>query len=235
MIAAVATVLNEEQIIGLTIEHLLAHGVDRVYVAHGPSTDGTLRVLRSFDLDVVVVEDSSPVHHQPRWINDLAFLAHTEGFEWIIPFDADEFWCPCQSVTIAEALSGLPGEVVAVRVPQYGYHTLSHRLPYLWPLCKVAYRWQRGTTVTNGNHAVLGLTGAIADDVLVIREWQFQSLEHMREKSTMRVATLDPTLPGTEGTHQRVLAAMSDAELAARWAEMDEEYNVVDPIPVRSR
>ncbi len=233
-VAGVATVLNEEAIVGLTVEHLLAHGVDRVYIAHGPSTDDTAAVLAGFD-EVVVVDDPSPVHYQPKQINDLAFLAHTEGFEWIIPFDADEFWCPATADTIADALDGLPESVSSVPAPQLAYHSLQCRAQHPNPYPKVAFRWQRGAHVANGNHSVSGLTGDAAHDVLVVREWQFQSLAHMRAKSRLRVATIDPALPYTEGTHQRIIAAMDESELATRWEQMDAEMTIFDPIPVRTR
>ncbi len=56
----------------------------------------------------------------------------------------------------------------------------------------------------------------------------------MARKCHERVDRLDPSLPATDGTHQRVLAAMTDAELHAEWDRWQSLPAVIDPIPVRS-
>ncbi len=231
MIAAVATVLNEADIIGLSIAHLLANGVDRIYVAHGPSTDATLPILESFP-EVVVIDDPAPYHFQPKQINDLAFLAHTEGADWILPFDADEFWYATDGDTIAGALGDLHPAVKVLRVPAYQQRDLCYRERDDRSMGKVAYRWERGATVANGNHTV-SIPALPVEGVLALREWQFRSFEHMARKCHERADRIDPSLPWTEGTHQRVLAAMTDEQLELEWARLQATPVVYDPVPLR--
>ncbi len=231
MIAAVATVLNEADVIDLTIRHLLGNGVDRIYIAHGPSTDDTGKILDKHP-EVVVVDDPSPYHYQPKQINDLAFLAHTEGFEWIIPFDADEFFYAVDGGTIKEALDQLHPSVRVLRVQTFQHRDMEHREIADRSMGKIAYRWEHNAHVANGNHSV-SIGSPPVDGILALREWQFRSFEHLARKCHERVDRLDPSLPYTEGTHQRVLAAMTDDELHTRWDEMQAVPVVYDPIPLR--
>ncbi len=234
MIAAVATVLNEADIIGDTIENLLAYGVDRIHIAHGPSTDGTLEILESFP-EVRIVPDAMPIHMQPQWTWKLAQRAEYEGAEWVIPFDADEFIYPDPRWdSIPAALAVLPPYVNKLRIDRWLHLDRDRRYVEPERLPKVAWRTGIPVQCMPGNHDVL-FDGTMAHEILWMREIQFRSLAHMARKCRERVDRIDPALPVTDGAHQRVLAAMTEEELELEWARLQAVPVVYDPIPVRTR
>lgn len=230
MIAGVCTAYNEADIIAASVTHLLDEGVDHVWIAHGPSTDATGNVLIGLP-DVTVIEDRDDVHHQPLWINHLVGLAGAAGAEWIIPFDADEFWYPTEAADLKEALDGVPETVEKLLVRQFMHRDWDHRYTDYPTLGKVCFRYRPWAKVTNGNHDV-SLAGGTAG-VVDLRELQFRSFEHMARKCRERVDRIDPTLPETDGAHQRVLAALSADDLRREWERRQEFSVVYDPIPAR--
>jgi hypothetical protein len=232
VIAAVATVYNEADIIGWTVQNLLGWGVDRIYVAHGPSTDGTLEVLESF-LEVVVVPDDAPVHLQPEWTWQLSQLAERDGADWVIPFDADEFVYTA-GPSIPHELARVPVGVNKIRVERWQHLTVTDRYLDHERLPKVAWRTGLPITTTPGNHDVI-VDGGTATDVLQIRELQFRSRAHMARKCRERVDRIDPTLPQSAGLHQRELAVLDATGLDVAWEVRALTTTVADPIPFRSR
>jgi hypothetical protein len=230
-IAAVATVLNEADIVGYTIENLLAYRVDRIYIAHGPSTDGTLKILESFP-EVVVVPDESSFHLQPEWTWQLAQQAGRDGAEWIIPFDADEF--VYATPDIRTALAALPVGVNKIIIQRWLHLDTNRRYVETERLPKVAWRAGHDVMLEPGNHDV-HIDGGAAAGVLWMRELQFRSFAHMARKCVERVERIDPTFARTTGLHQRILAELDPDELAAAWAVREQTPTVQDPIPYRSR
>lgn len=234
MIAAVATVYNEGDIVGLTVEHLLAWGVDRVFVAHGPSTDDTLEVLRSFGSAVRVVDDPGSVHEQPQRTYELARLAGDEGADWVIPFDADEFIYAPYADSIPEAIASVPQEVTKLVISCFGHTTWDDRNAVHWDLPKYAWRTGLPFMCVPGNHNVI-MDGNEQYDVLWLRELKFRSFEHMKRKVQERCATLDPTLRGIAGGHITRMEHMTEQELREAWDEWQATPTIVDPIPMRVR
>lgn len=87
-------VRNEADIIGLTVLHHLSLGLDRILVLDNGSTDGTdkiLRLLGKGDERVAWTRDDSPFDQQTI-TTELAREAYRQGADWVVPFDADEFW-----------------------------------------------------------------------------------------------------------------------------------------------
>lgn len=234
MIAAVATTYNEADIIGQNCRHLLANGVDHIYLADA-STDETRQIAKdACDGNLTLHEDNDQYHYQPLWINRLALEAAEDGHEWILPFDADEFWYATNRGTIRDALVAVPAEVRKLHVRAFQHRDWNHREVTYRSMGKVAFRWEPGAWVANGNHGVSS-PGPAYEGVLDLREWQFRSIEHLARKCHERVDRLDPSLPYTEGTHQRVLAAMTEEDLALEWARMQAVPVVYDPIPARGQ
>lgn len=233
VIAAVATVKNEADIIERSVRHLLAEGVERIYIAHGLSDDGTGDVLAS--LPVTVVETNEGYHFQPKWIDHLAECAWADGAGWILPFDADEFWYS-EGGRICEVLDDFPVNVRKLHVRAFQHRDWDHREVEYRSMGKVAYRWEPGASIAPGNHDVhLPLGGEVMAGVLDLREWQFRSFEHMARKCKERVADIDPSLPYTSGLHQRVLAEMSPEALRAEWDRKQSVPVVYDPVPSRAK
>lgn len=93
-IFGVSMVRNEADIIGLTVLNNLSLGLDRVLVLDNGSTDGTDKILRALakeDKRVRYIQDDSPFN-QAAITTELAREAHRQGADWILPFDADEFY-----------------------------------------------------------------------------------------------------------------------------------------------
>jgi hypothetical protein len=92
---AVSIVKNEADIIGLALDHMLEQGVDHILIADNLSSDGTRELLESrasADSRVHLAFDSEPRFFQAAKMTRLAQVAALAGADWIIPFDADEFW-----------------------------------------------------------------------------------------------------------------------------------------------
>lgn len=235
MIAAVSTIRNEGDLIAVTLEHLLAEGVSLIYLADGMSTDDTrseVRAVQRRHLDqVFLLDDEEKYHYQPMWMNRLARMAAEAGAEWIVPFDADEFWYS-PSGTIAEAIDAIPLDVVKLYARMFQHHDWDRKEPVAKPLCKVAYRWSLDAWIVEGNHEVQ-MVGQTRSDVLELRELQYRSFEHFCRKVQERNATIDPELgPGT-GTHHKALDGLSVEGLREFWDAYLVRETVHDPIPVR--
>lgn len=232
---AFSTMLNEADVIPYSVPHLYAEGVDSIVVqASTHSTDGTNNALRMAG-PVGVVPDPHAFHYQPMLMNELADT-YCEPGDWVLAFDADEFWYAKQRAdTIAEALAKVPENIRILYVRGWGHVDWDHREETPRALPKVAYRYEVGARVTNGNHNVLLPSGgAAAWDVLELRELQFRSFEHLKRKCHERVDRLDPSLPEHDGVHQKRLAAMSEKELRIEWEQMQARPCVLDPIPCSS-
>ena len=231
MLAAVCTSYNEADIITKTISHLLGNGVDRIWCADA-STDATRLLLAQFP-QVTIIDDNIAYHSQPHWIEALTESAREENADWVIPFDADEFWYAQDGRTIKEALADLPETTVVCVAAPFQHFDWEHRDPDHAAMSKMMFRPQPGITVANGNHRVGGYDGDLNFETLAIREVMFRSLEHMTEKSRDRTERLDPALPDGDGQHQKDIHAMSSEAKAAEWEARRVRATVVDPIPYR--
>lgn len=231
MIAAVCTAYNEADIIGISCDHLLASGVDHIYVALAESSDDTAKILAGIE-HVTVVDDSGPYHLQPEWTTTLARMAETDGATWVIPFDADEFVYAPFHDDIPTALASVPADVNKLWVARWLHTTWDNRYLEHEHLQKVAWRTGVPFGCTPGNHDV-HIEGADCYDVLHMRELQFRSYVHMVRKCHERVDRIDPTLSADQGAHQRRLAAMTDDQLKTAWITLQETPTAYDPIPVR--
>jgi glycosyltransferase involved in cell wall biosynthesis len=224
------TVRNEADIIGDTIAHHLAQGVDRILVYDGMSTDGTRDILATFP-QVEVFDDTAHHHRQPFLTTRLARMAYIDGADWCLCVDADEFWVTCNGDTIADALNALPETARKLYARMYQHHDLDRREPDPKSLPKVAFRPTRHVEVANGNHEV-NIDGGIWG-VLEVREVQYRSFEHFVRKIAERNATIDPSLPAGDGAHHRRYAGWTVEQLEPVWAEMQARPTILDPIPTR--
>lgn len=227
-VAAVATVRNEASIIEACVRHLLAEGVDEVLIADS-STDATTGILRRLGHETGRVawwKDTDPYHQQQAWIDRLAAEALAD---WIIPFDADEFWLTTSREPLARVLAGRSEGKLYAQL----WHHLDPECKYVEPerLPKVAYRWSPEAHIGPGNHDVSlpsGLPG-----LLEIRHYQYQGFEHYCRKVRERNATLAPhARERGDGAHHTRLEGASDEQLRAAWDELTGKETVYDPIPV---
>jgi glycosyltransferase involved in cell wall biosynthesis len=89
----VGVVRNEVDIIALSVRVLLEQGIDRILILDNGSTDGTVDLLadlaRACPLDWSA---STNAFRQDQLLTRLAQRAYLRGADWVLPFDADEFW-----------------------------------------------------------------------------------------------------------------------------------------------
>ena len=193
MIAAVATVKNEVDILHATVSHMFAQGVDHIWVMDWYSTDGTRQSLEVWDPEYLTVVNGSPLpfywSKQGDYIGRLADMAGAAGANWIVPFDADEYWTGTHGRSIKEALDTVSADRVQARILQYiGF---DHRQLRVYPWTKVAFRYRPGLVVTAGNHSIAGGEGPAEEDALLVHEMKFQSYKHFIRKCQRRVLWSD--------------------------------------------
>src|SRR4051812_15863371 len=114
-------VKDEADIIGRSIDNLFAQGVDLVVVADNGSLDGTRKVLLERDPEkVILIDDDEVGYYQSQKMTRLAHIAREKlDADWVIPFDADEFWLAARSgYTVRDAIefSGREFGVLAAEV-----------------------------------------------------------------------------------------------------------------------
>lgn len=251
-------VKDEADIIGYTIEHMLGQ-VDAVLVADNGSTDGTSGILA--DLEVrygarcIVVDDPETGYYQAQKMTSLALEAADMGAEWVVPFDADEWWyCP-HGKCIADRLDELSRFAVA-RAALYDHRTTGvddeteanpfvrmgwrHRKPA--ELVKVAFRPRPQMRLEMGNHGVNYGTGPV-DGELVVRHFPYRDPEQMIRKARNGADAYAATnLPPEIGKHWRDYGRFLDAggpvaieQIFYEWFHFDdpadEDQLIFDPAP----
>jgi glycosyltransferase involved in cell wall biosynthesis len=247
-VAAVMMVRDEADIIGFTLAHLLAEGVDHVLVADNMSVDDTRRILDLFAEDerVTVVDDLEPGYHQDVKMTNLAREAHTRwGVDWILPCDADEVFYSRHG-TLAEFFATCDADVLTAT----GWDHLvtddddpGIANPFLrsprrrqtpQKLGKVAFRFHPDARLDFGNHFVFDHPGQPAR-VLNYRHLQYRSFDQMCQKVQNGKEAYDATnLHPTYGAHWRELGALTDDALWRRWRRLCEEPGLLtDPVPCR--
>jgi hypothetical protein len=111
-------VRNEVDVIEGNIRFHLDHGVDFIVATDNGSTDGTREVLEKFSRQGVLhlIEESSRVFEQEKWVNRMGRLAY-EHFhaDAIFHADADELWMPQSGSLKTEIFS--PGSADVLYVP----------------------------------------------------------------------------------------------------------------------
>jgi cellulose synthase/poly-beta-1,6-N-acetylglucosamine synthase-like glycosyltransferase len=92
-VSGISMLRNEADVVQLCLLHHLAIGCDNVLVVDNGSTDGTVAILRrlAHRYPILWTRDDGP-YRQSEIITGLARDAACDGADWIVPFDADEFW-----------------------------------------------------------------------------------------------------------------------------------------------
>lgn len=161
---AVSVVRDEADVIAKVIAHLLAQGIDHVLVADNRSHDGTRQLLEQLARDdsrVHVAVDDEPAHLQGHKISRLAYAAWRAGADWVVPFDADEFFF-ARGESVGDFLRGQTADIVHVAmhhlVPEVADSITADSA--VWFDChdsfpgKIAFRAHPLAVVAQGNHSV---------------------------------------------------------------------------------
>lgn len=232
-IVGVSMVKDEVDIISSSLEHVLAEGVDEIVVADNMSTDGTNEVLVELAgrAPVTVLIDEQVGYYQDQKMTFLANYAAVEhNADWIVPFDADEFWCG-RDGTLRDAILETNAGILEAETyvhPPVGDSHLRASAPKQEK--KVCFRWVESIWLQMGNHDVHH-PGSREAGALLIHEFQYRTLEQFKRKVQNGAAAYAATdLDESLGLHWRRFGAMSDDELEAEWRRMTADDDVVwDP------
>ena len=118
-ILGVVMARNEWPILGLAVVHVLSSGADKVLVVDHDSTDSTLaglaRLQGQFPQRIFIAKNLDSKFRQAESIRlALDFFGASE-FDWIYPFDADEFMMFSGSENLKTITSNVPQEVSALK------------------------------------------------------------------------------------------------------------------------
>ena len=219
---AVTMVKDEEDIICESVSHLLAQGVDRVLVADNGSSDSTVEALRSMrEPRLLLAKDTEFGYFQSAKMSILGWFAGLHGAEWVVPFDADEFWtAPNQS--LAGYLSACPTPIARAEM----HNCFPGRVDGEWllevephALRKVAYRPHPLALLETGNHRV-SRPGAITTGLRVIHvPWRSeeQLVRKLRQGAAAAAKLGGPT---NVAGHWREHGARDDDELHDLWEDI---------------
>lgn len=227
-VVAVGMVKDEADVIQQTIKHFLTE-VDYVIVADNLSTDGTREKIDCLSDRLMVVDDDEPGYYQSQKVTHLANVAYREfGADWIVPFDADEWWYSPFG-RVADVLEEVAPQWLVVPAPVYDhvvtgaddptelnpYTRMQWRRPARLKLPKVACRWREDLVIEQGNHGA-SYTGRATsfDELLTVRHFPYRSLEQFIRKvrnGAAAYAAAGDRLPAGMGAHWR------------QWGELDDE------------
>lgn len=226
---AVSLVKNEVDVVPQSIVHLLEQGVDQVLVADNGSTDGTYEALQeiSSSCPVIVARDRLAAFYQAEKVTLLAEVARRAGADWVVPFDADEFWF-ARGCLLADRLRTLGADVAQAtlhnlfptapmaavdRAQAFRLDTAPSRQP------KVAYRTHRMAALGMGNHGV-DRTGERWRG-LFIAHLPWRSRTQLQRKATQGKTALDAgDLAEEFSAHWRLIAAAADEDVDEMWANV---------------
>jgi glycosyltransferase involved in cell wall biosynthesis len=219
----ISMVKDEADVVAGTLQHL-AGEVDHLLVADNGSTDGTREILAELEdqLPLTVLDDSDPAYYQSAKMSRLAERAAGMGAEWIVPFDADELWFSRQG-RVREVLRSHPADVALVALvnhfstaidpdEQDPFRRMVWRQAEAAPLPKVAFRWEPGAVIHQGNHGVTLPDGTASwGSAIEIRHFPYRSVEQFLRKARNGAAAYRATeLPESEGAHWRAYGDILD-------------------------
>lgn len=217
----ISMVKDEADVVEGTLRHM-AGEVDHLIVADNASTDGTRDILAALadELPLTVIDDPETAYYQSFKMSRLADRAAEAGAVWIVPFDADELWVAPDR--IADFLAGVTAGIVeanlfnhiATSLDEPGtdpFRTMVWRQRNPGALPKVAFRWEPGAAVHQGNHGVDLPSNPDTAHGLEVRHFPMRSPQQMVSKARNGAAAYAATdLPEHQGSHWRQYGALLD-------------------------
>jgi hypothetical protein len=209
-------VKDEADVVEGMIRHLFDEAIDGMVIADNLSSDGTRDLLHDLadEFPLTVVDDLEPAYLQSEKMSALATAAGDQGATWIVPVDADELWV-FQGDRLGLELEACQADVVAADLLQYfpsavdpagdsPFETIVWRQPAPAPLPKVAFRYEPGAVIHQGNHGVTLPSGGRVTEGLQISHFPYRSAEQFVRKARNGAAAYRATdLPEDVGAHWR--------------------------------
>jgi len=206
MLVMTLLVRNEQDILESNIIYHLEQGVDFIIATDNLSTDGTPDILHKYETRGVlhVINETGDDYSQYRWVTRMARMAAIQyKAHWVINNDADEFWWPGTSGTLADYLNSQPEKTKVLSVQRHNFAPLASsgiNMPFYKAMVyreslslntlgeplqpKVCHRSHPDIEVRQGNHAVM-LDNKIMDaepSSLSILHFPIRSLDQFRQK-----------------------------------------------------
>lgn len=249
----ICMVKDAEDIIGYIVEHMIEQ-VDHVIVADNLSTDNTRDILESLGSDITLVEDNDPAYRQSEKMTALAMLAKKAGAQWVVPFDADEWWYTTSGDRIADVIRAnnycINAAYMYDHVPTgvdgsdpNPMKRIAWRRNTKTPLHKVACRVTDDLTIEMGNHNATYTTHmpTYSFDLLEVRHFPYRNADQFVDKAIVGALALEQTdLPYEQGQHWRDYARIANEqgpealkEVFREWfwsADPAQEGLVFDPV-----
>lgn len=219
-IVGISTV-KDEPWLHETITHMRHQGVDEFRITY----EGALPPV-----EAALIPCEQPFD-QGREMTRLARAA-TDA-DWIIPFDADEFWVPTPGYghTIRDVLAAQPAHITHIYAAMYLHLDKQHRTRDQKPLNKVCMRPAADLTINWGSHGC-NRAGEAAHGVLQVRELQYRDWNHYLAKvEKARQLHTQPHMANSgHGTHMESLTHLTETELWERWQSHLAQPTIEDPI-----
>lgn len=233
---AIAMVKNEADIIEQTVTHLFHQGIDAALIVDNDSTDDTYEVLErlSEKYPIYLGRDREKAYYQSEKMTWLADQVVNVGAEWVIPFDADEFW-----YGVRQPL----GTLLRKNTSSVLYAPIYNQFPLeqgSWALDsqphaegKICFRAFEGAVIEMGNHSVLR-PGLPANGEIAILHRPWRSFEQFKRKLSEGAQSLSLTdIAAEKGYHWRALGQYSDQELEDVWNKLISGEDVPDALAWR--
>lgn len=231
-IVAVTSVYHEQPIIQQVVTHLYGQGVDTVLVSVGEGDQETFDL--ALNAGATTTWQTGPFD-QAVEITQLAQHARLHfDAEWIIPFDADEFWVNPSGGTLRDVIDNLDEHVTSISGEVYRHVSWDDRCVEPHWLPKITFRAHEANCVNWGNHDGNGGPGQRQFSTLQIRELQYRDFEHFChkiQKADDLYRSYD--FPQEYGAHLRRLVAMDDHARQVEWQALTSEPTIHDPIDYR--
>ena len=214
---------DEADILDATLTHMRQQGVGAILAIDNGSTDGTVDILDGHDC--VVWHDDELAYNQEERMTRLANEPQALASDFILPFDADEFWMGTNGRTVSEIMETTTADILTARA--YRIWPGNMRDPELGRLSSVAFRPWGGARLAKGNHSV-ARPGTVCADELLIHEYQYRSFEQMARKVRHGRRAVDAAgWQPDEGAHWRRYGLMSDQELHEEWVRLSNAPDLV--------
>lgn len=227
----VSLVRDELDVLPHVLDHFFEQGLSQIIIADNGSTDGTREYLLAraeTEPRLHVILDEEPAHIQSEKMTWLSHLAWRAGADWIIPFDADEFWF-APSGSLADWIPSQSSTIFAAAfhhmVPTSPIEGDMRDAEFLLDAApsepgKVAFRAGPTVIVGPGNHYAVR-TGATVRG-LAIAHAQYRSPAQIARK--VRQGTASALLTGEDlswfSPHWAAGSVLDDDQIAAAFDRM---------------